>query len=364
MAYDDPGKMGELTGDLLDRWRDSVSRLFDNGVQVAHNEAMGTHAEVYFFNPLRETNVPLEDVDIAWTAFPRRLSQAFPDPRDGWRFSDSRRDAQEEYCEWTVVRDPNDLTKIIRIVFTTETPDYFEFLAWNDRNLLVDIYRRHVSSDVEFNDLVSGDRYNPLNKWNHPGQHGMGGTILHMGGNGANTLGAAVTLTAEATWPSVDGAGNLITAEQALIACRRFGDPARHSDPFIGAQVNQLVRLGKRVSLASPAGLYIHGIDLSEFEVPSGYDPADLLTIERGTEDFMMRVAFEAPEGAGFFLSDVRVGDELIQFGGQIAEKLRIRVRGVAAPSEHAAPSIPCDGAFPSLEPFAQSRRSMNPPSS
>ena len=357
MEYNGPGRTGELTGDLLAKWQATLSDMFESGVARAFREAQNTQSEVNFFNPLMTDLSNSSEVGISWTAFPKRLTTNFPDPRDGWRESDRRREAQEEYCEWTVVREPGSPSIIKRIVFTTETPDYYDFLARHDRQLLLDVYRRFVSPTVQLDDLIVAGRYDALNRWNHPGSSGMDGTIMHMGGNSANTLGAAIALSAEATWPSIDEHGAPITAEQALIACRQFGDPARHSDPFIGAQVNQLVRLQKLVSLAAPVGLYIDDIDFSEFEIPSGLAPTDIFRIERGTEDFMMRVVFEAPIGSGFQLSDVKIGGESIAFGGQIAAKMRIRIRGLAIDAANLSTSIPCDGQFRPVAPLNASRR-------
>lgn len=357
MEYRGPGDTGELTGDLLDKWKATLSDMFEGGVERALREAQNTQSDVNFFNPLKTNSSNSSEANIAWTAFPKRLTTNFPDPRDGWRESDRFREAQEEYCEWTVIREAGTPSVIKRVIFTTETPDYYEFLARYDRQLLLDIYREFVSPSVELNDLIIAGAYDALNQWNHPGSSGMDGTIMHMGGNGANTLGAAISLTAEASWPSVDENGAPITAEQALIACRRFGDPARHSDPFIGAQVNQLVRLQKHVSLAGPVGLYIDDIDFSEFEIPNGLSPTDIFRVERGTGDFMMRVVFEAPPGSGFQLSDVKIGGDPIAFGGQIAAKIRIRIRGLAIDANSPSASIPCDGQFRPIAPFSASRR-------
>lgn len=179
-----------------------------------------------------------------------------------------------------------------------------------------------------------------------------------MGINTANTLGAAINLTAEATWPSVDDAGNQITSEQELIRCRQFGKAARHSDPHIGAQINALVRAGNRVSFPGPVGLYIDSIDKSGIETPDGQNPDEIFHLQRGSEDFQMRIMVKAPEGAGYKLSDVLIDDESLEFGGQVAEKIRIRIRGLAVAAPQPAPDISCDSQ-PLFAPMAQTRNVM-----
>ena len=355
MDYPGPGRTGELTGQLLANWQSTVSAMFETGRQVAEFEASGQAAGSWFFNQVVEQIDDIAVADIAWTAFPKRLSGG-ANPIVGWREGDRRRSAQEEYCEWVVIHDPANPSIVRKVVFTTETPDYYDFLSRSDRGLLLAIYREHVSPEVEFDDLLLGGRYSDFNQWNHPGQNGVDGTIMHMGGNRANTLGAAINLSAQATWPSVDQAGAPITGEQELIACRGFGDSVRHSDPFIGAQINQLARAGKKISFAGPVGLYIDSIDFSDFEIPDGIGVPDIFSITRGDEDFMMRVEFEMPPGSGLSLSDVEIGGEPIAFGSQIAEKMRIRVRGIAADVQEQAPSIRCDSGFRGFSAVTQSR--------
>jgi hypothetical protein len=70
---------------------------------------------------------------------------------------------------------------------------------------------------------------------------------------------------------------------------------------------------------------------------------ADLKRATRGVEGFSMRMVFEAPQGAGFKLGDVKIANKAIGFGGQIIERLRIRIRGVARASDP-APYLNCDG--------------------
>jgi hypothetical protein len=178
------------------------------------------------------------------------------------------------------------------------------------------------------------------------------GRIMHMA-QGNNELLAAIILAAVASWPRTGGDGDGITDEQPLIACAQFGEAGRHSDPHIGALVNELVRAGNEVSLADPAGLYIDSIDTTDWQTPDGSPASDWIRVVRpeierktGVEptDFALRVVVQAPPGAQSALGDVTIGGNKIAFGGQIADKAKVRLRGIARPAPSQAPILACAG--------------------
>ena len=72
--------------------------------------------------------------------------------------ADSSRDNQDEYCEWSVTRDPES-DKITRVTFTSEGPEYWQFLAAVSPARVVELYRQHVSPDVQQADLFRNGRY-------------------------------------------------------------------------------------------------------------------------------------------------------------------------------------------------------------
>jgi hypothetical protein len=251
-----------------------------------------------------------------------------------WAAVDQERNLQEEYCEWEVARSNG---KVVRVTFTTETADYFDFLWSVDSDKVLELYQRFVSPDVKANDLEEGGAYNPNNRWNWPLE--ARGALMHMG-QPNNTLGAAMNLCARASWPVVTEAGVPVTSEQELIAAIPFGDPDRHSDPHIGAQVNELVRGGNEVSFADPVGLYIDEVDMIGFETPDGSKASALMRVTRGSDQYKLRVVFEAPAGAHFVLGDVMIDGRKIRFGSQIAEKIKVRVRGAARKADKPAPKL------------------------
>ncbi|QTD31468.1 hypothetical protein [Pseudomonas fluorescens] len=332
-----------LTETQMEAWRVAVSDVLDRGIDAAKNVTRPPSESAWFFNSIKEPNENTSIVPIKWNAFPRRLLNKFSSKTMAWRMADSSRNAQEEYCEWEVVRDKA-TDKVKRVTFTTEVPEYYAFLFEHAPEQLLELYRTLVSEDVELYDLKNAlGKYNPRNVWNYPETKGQRGVLLHMG-NYPNTLTAAVILAAEATWPSVDSAGKLITDEQGLIECRRFGAPERHSDPHIGAQVNSAVRSGHKVSFASPAGVFIDDIDLSGFETPDDADIGAFVRVVRGDADHKVRVIFESPPEVDYLLGDVKIDGSPIRFGGQIAEKLTIRIDALTKAATNVAPSIACRG--------------------
>jgi hypothetical protein len=348
MSYMSPGNLNELSDALLVRWNSELSRIFADQIKVARAESRPPSSKAWLYNPITAGGGNPVPASITWTAFPKRIADESPTPARAWERADNNRDNQEEYCEWEVVRDASPEKKVVRATFSCETQDYYTFLAKEAPDFLLSLYRQHVSPQVVLSDLIVGGKYQPQNNWNYPQNASAHGIIMHMAQTN-NAFEAAVNLTAIATWPRADGQGHPITGEQELIACRPFGDSRRHSDPHIGAQINALVRAGNEVSFADPVGLYMDSFDTSDWETPDGRPPEALMRIVRGSRDFALRVVFEAPQGSGFALGDVRIGGRKIQFGGQIAEKIRIRIRGIARPAQTQAPTLGCRGSVQTL---------------
>jgi hypothetical protein len=323
-----PGNCNDLDAAQLQRWTQRLSAGFAAEVEGTRSVPQPPYRRAWFFDAAAQGLDGTQAADIRWTAYPKKAKQA------NWALIDQQRNAQEEYCEWEVARRDG---KVIRVTFTTETEDYYRFLWHHATDRLLDLYHRFVAPEVKLEELGKDGEYDPHNGWNWPGPRR--GALMHMG-QVNNTLQAAMNLTARATWPLVDVAGTPITSEQELIRALRFGDPARHSDPHIGAQVNELVRAGHEVSFADPVGLYIHEVDLADFELPDGGNPGTLMRQTRGEPGHALRIVFEAPAGASYLLEDVTVGGRKIRFGSQIAEKVQVRVRGAARRASESAPRL------------------------
>ena len=125
--------------------------------------------------------------------------------------------------------------------------------------------------------------------------------------------------------------GELVVQPEALIACSGYGGPNRNSDPTIGATVNALARLGAMVTLVNPVGLYMDHIDLTGWHAPHGIAPQDCVKIVRGSARMIERLVIEVPAETGVTVGDLTIGGEPINFGGQIAECVTVKLVGGAA---------------------------------
>ncbi|HET9370057.1 MAG TPA: hypothetical protein VFO19_07405 [Vicinamibacterales bacterium] len=323
--FDAPGFLDDLDAPALAEWSRWVSDQLD---AVRDRDGGGDFANygprLQFFNPLR-TPAAADAVtkDIDWPAFPRVVQINSATDRQRWRTADSSRDNQDEYCEWSVTRDPQ-TDRITRVTFTSEGPEYWQFLAAAAPARVLELYRQHISPDVERSHLFQNGKYVSRNRWNNSTTNGA----MHLVQR-SNTLGAEIELAAAATIVRLRN-GAPITEAQALIACGQYGEPQRHSDPHIGAMVNELARAKHDLTLANPIGLYIAGLSVAGWATPDGSDPASFWTITRGTKEKALRAVYEVPAGRGFVVGDITIDGRKIEFGAQIADFIRIKLTGLA----------------------------------
>jgi hypothetical protein len=286
-----------------------------------------------FFDPLKAEGSPTSH-PVKWPAFPGELRQPGMSDDERWELSD-RREHQDEYCEWVIERSGDEIASV---TFTTETPDHFDHLLATDPAALVALYEELVGARPNPAELRSPDgsfiAANPLN-------HSSEGKIVHLS-EPTNTLGAAVTLVAKATvLRSRDGAP--VTEKKALVRCGGLGGEFRNSDPQIAEAVNGLVRAGAAVSVADPAGLYIDEFLSSGLQTPDGANAAEFWTLtNRGDSQHPMRATFAVPADRGYSVSDITSGGKPIRFGGQLADRVRVRVTALSLPGASEAPEEPC----------------------
>ena len=361
---------------LTDQWHEAVSGWFDASID-SEKSAIADQDDakpgvVQFYNPARyDPGGALVEQIIPWNAFPKELlrslgrDRALAEADQLWPLSRYRPEydtptlqryfyrPQNEYCEWHVTRDVF-TGKITRVVFASEPPEfwqalfgdevddgtghYYKFSAGSQDRVLAH-YREWVSPNVQLDDLLctedmigkNGDvlgrkgHYNLYNKWNTT--HG----IVHLAAP-PNSLTAEVQLGADGTVLRKDARGKLVVEPDALICCTGYGGPNRNSDPTIGGAVNALARLGAMITLRNPVGLYMDHIDLSAWAAPENRDVRECVRILRGTRDMIERLVVEVPASWGCSVSDLTIAGVPIQFGGQIAECITIKLTGVAAP--------------------------------
>ncbi len=355
---DQPDKQAQL--DAL--WNETIKSFTETSIKGTNPPALPPNLNndrKFYFNPLTTDMSGWSPAKVAWIAFPNRILRYFPNAsmRERLRYADEGppdvngqpytpegpRGWQDEYCEWSVTRRPSD-NKITKVTFTCENREYWQALWLIDRDLVLKLYRQLVSPDVQLADL-EGDTdlatglpsYNYRNKWNNSTNSGA----VHLISN-PNTLGAQVELAAAATIVR-ECHGDVVTEQDQLIQCSRYGQLGRNSDPLIGIQVNNLVRLNPlKVTLKDPVGLYIQEPEFGArwelpVQAPSNAHPSDYWKIIRGNRrtapnepDFILRAVYEVPEDQGFCVGDIRIDRRPILYGSQITETFQIALSAIA----------------------------------
>jgi hypothetical protein len=367
---------------LAEAWHHAMSSWFDFAI-ANERSVLPAEATVQFFNPAKfDPGSPVVEQAITWNAFPKELLRRYGRDRalreadtvwplsrysaafQGPVFDQTMYRPLNEYCEWHLVRNPQD-GKINKITFSSEPPEYWQALyggtyAFDDGKhsfpgspeRVLELYKQLVSPDVAPEDLVAqhdvgpttdGDllvrkgEYNPYNKWNTT--HG----IVHLCAP-PNTLLAEIQLGADGTVIRRNDRGRIIVEADPLICCARYGGPDRNSDPTIGATINALARIGAYITLRNPVGLYMDHIDLSGWNAPAGVDLDSCIKITRGSPGLIERLVVEMPEASGYSVGDLTIGGVPIVHGGQIAECITVNLVGVAVLAGVKGTSIGCTG--------------------
>ena len=380
--FDPPAHLpdfSDLPG-LAEQWNEAVSNWFDF-VITSEAAALPAGATVQYYNPVKfDPGFPAIDQAITWNAFPKELLRALGRERalreadklwplsrysprlKGMSFDVTPYRPLNEYCEWHVKRDPN-TNRIIKVSFSSEPPEYWKALyggiyEFDDGRKysfpgspkkVLELYHELVGPEVQPEDLIchedigaDGDavhvrkgEYNAYNKWNTT--HG----IAHLCAP-PNSLIAEIELGGDATIVRTDRRGRLVVEPDALICCAAYGGPDRNSDPTIGSSVNALARLGAYVTLRNPVGLYMDHIDLAGWKAPAGIDVADCARIVRGQPGMIEHLVVEVPRSTGYDVSDLTIGGVPVQYGGQIAECITVKLTGTAVLANLKPRPVPC----------------------
>jgi hypothetical protein len=279
--------------------------------------ASGTATGEFYDASEVDVNV-LAERSLVWMAFPRQVLVAHRDDRsaafvqaDG---DVAFRDPQNEYCEWHVKRNAGG--KITKVVFVTESPEYWERLWTADRASVVALYQTFVDPAVVEADLRVGgpgsayNKFNPFNTTNG---------IVHLI-QSINTLSAALGLAQGSihTGAARDGYETPPPGLRTSV------------DPRVILDIGALARTGLSLTLRDPIGLYITGYDDTGWTKPDGSPVDDYWQIVRGSPGQILRLEYRVPPGSGFVVGDIRIGGRRVEWGGQIAEHVTCTVGGVA----------------------------------
>ena len=167
-------------------------------------------------------------------------------------------------------------------------------------------------------------RYNPLNVWNT-----ANGIVHYIVSSPANTLGAAVGLAQG----SVDLLGGRPHARDNFELSAEIGFATTSADPRVQIDVNALARqqpTGLAVTFAEPIGVYMIDWDDTGWTKPDGRPVGDYWRVVRGAPGAALRLEYEVPAGAGFVVGDIRIGGRPVEFGGQLAEHVTVKIVGLA----------------------------------
>ena len=336
-------------------WSKNVNDMFesnnygsDEGSALSELQRWGySDADIRFFNPL-SMPIPAQskDANVTWQALPTSFDSAMPDKKQRFQYLDTQHldprpnapsRVQDEYNEWTVFRSGQKITKV---VFTCEPAAYYDFLGADPSNvgkeltrgLLLKLYR-DISGDasIQLPDLFKNGRFNPWNKWNAK-------YCIHMQ-QWNNALDAEVNIAARSALLRKDvQTGRIKTDAFELIQCGAYGQAERQSDPSIGSAVNAAVRENRFITLQNPVGLYMTGIDTTGWVAPDGTDPQTFWHVARGSanadplQSRIVRAEFSVPAQLGYTVSDIKIGDDSIDFGAQIAAGIGMRLGVTVSP--------------------------------
>lgn len=313
-----PGNLKELSSPDLRAWSERLSDLFD---------AVAAPAGRHFYNPTRsDTPSDASRASVTWPAAPGRLLSRRISPERRWEIADNDRSEQDEYCEWSVLRDGD---KITRVTFTTETPDYYDHLMDVDQDRLKTLYQDATGEKVPVDALRD---HNGLFMASNGFNSRTDGPIVHLM-QATNTLRAAVILAAEATVLRKGKDGRAIRHPQTLTVCGGLGDERRHSDPRIASAINNLVARRFEITLQDPPGLYLDRFVTTGMATPDGTDARTFWTVERGAPGHALRARFEVPASLGYSVGDIKIAGKPIVAGAQLAERLQVRIEAVARPA-------------------------------
>lgn len=307
IRFDTPGSLRDLPADhaFYERWHARVASLIDS---ITPGNPGGE-----FFDP-SEWNLDLAgERNLTWMGFPRAwLVVNSRDDREGAFFECEDRELQEEYLEWHVTRRAD--RKIVKVVFVTEVPEYWQELARADRATVTALYRSLVDPALPEAEIFNGPggTYNPRNRWNT--DRGIVHYIQRI-----NTLRDAVGLAQGAVATGLANDNFEVPSPRLTSA-----------DPRVELDIGVLARRDLSVTLRDPIGLYMTDWDDTGWTKPNGRPVGDYWKLRRGEVGAALRLEYEVPASEGFVVGDIKIGGRSIRFGGQIAEHITVVADGLA----------------------------------
>ena len=94
--------------------------------------------------------------------------------------------------------------------------------------------------------------------------------------------------------------------------------------------------------MSNPPGLYIDGLDTRGMRTPGGEKHSASWIIERVSSPHAGRARFEVPPERGYKVGGVVIDEYPIRFGGQLADRVRVRAPVLVAPADPVPRRDPC----------------------
>jgi hypothetical protein len=295
---------------FFDDWHDFIRNN--------HTTVAGTGTAVgEFYDASEQDRTIAAERPLVWMAFPRHVMvDNRDDRRAAFIFADgdpTTRNPQNEYCEWHVTRNADG--KITKVVFVTESPEYWQELWDADPPTVVNLYRTLLNNPAIVQaDLESGGSYNQFNTFNTTDG------IIHLI-QGINKLRLALGLANGGVHTGA-ARDNYETPPPAGLKTS--------VDPRVQFDVGALARKPLSITVSEPIGLYIAGFDDTGWTKPDGSPVGNYWTIVRGSPGQILRLEYQVPPGEGFVVGDIRIGGRRIEWGGQIAEHVTVTIVGAA----------------------------------
>ncbi len=342
---------------------------------------------------------------VDWPGYPVRAKLAINrsdrelDPFLDWnraRQTVARATCHEEYLEWRTVRQADG--KIVRLEFTTETPDYWAKLARYEPRRVLELAARFAGEAVDKIDVrelfgvadpfsvdpnsADGEKLEAVyisQNWARRGairgayNNGVR-AMMHMS-KPVNSTNAAVALAVYAAYPHGKRVGSSMVAlsgPEAIAGTAQAAVNCRNSDPTIVGVTIKNVFSGSKVALMDAIGIYIVSFTTNSLLLDDKPIPRDWISFQRGTfananpvgVDLFQRLVIEAPPGSSKVVGDLMDanGDRVVS-GTQVARLINVglylRKTEADAPESSrliiSAPQVPpCPGNDEDVQAFRQ----------
>jgi hypothetical protein len=352
MSYDAPGHADELTGELRERWNETIARAF-----AAQNDALKTR----FFTLDPGALVQARPTDaIKWPGDPGKpafcVGEANAQALSDWGLT-GRRAVQLEYCEYMVLtaRDETGALRPKRVEVTTEFREYWACVAMHDPELVRAMATDVLGEQPSWEELYGVADPHALSAEER--EIAFGHTVaghgndrrLRVAGVPAQPTGRLNMERALFMTHPINGIDDLIyvaifgahaycvlerdtrrqaSGDDVFSAFKVKHLACNHADPTISLGVYDRVFRGGQVAFADPIGMYIREPNLAVFTYAGAPLPQDWVRFSRGRPGSYQRLVFGPPDEHEAFLDDVTLAlgasEQPLTGGYQLLRELEI----------------------------------------